>query len=230
MSSPQPFQRVNRESTAGLITRQLREAIMLGRLEPGTQLSEATLAAEFGVSRGPLREATQRLVQEGLVRAEPNRGLFVKELDEHEIRDLYAARTAIESAAGRTIIRQHRHDAVLALRAAYESMQTVAEQGALAELSNADLDFHEVLVSSAGSPRLQRMHQTLMVETRMCLTALQGTYRDPEDQVAEHRRIAEAIAAGDSEALVDAIEEHMQEALDRLVPGGRNAGASARVP
>lgn len=227
MSSPQPFKRVNRESTAGLITRQLREAIMYGRLTPGAQLSEALLAAEFGVSRGPLREATQRLVQEGLVRAEPNRGLFVKELDDHEIRDLYAARIAIETAAGRTIIRQRQQQAVLALRTAYETMQEAAERGALDELSDGDLHFHEVLVSSAGSPRLQRMHQTLMVETRMCLTALQGMYREPEDQVAEHRRIAEAIASGDSEALVEAIEDHMQEALDRLVPGGRNATATA---
>jgi DNA-binding GntR family transcriptional regulator len=227
MSSPQPFKRVNRESTAGLITRQLREAIMYGRLSPGAQLSEATLAAEFGVSRGPLREATQRLVQEGLVRAEPNRGLFVKELDEHEIRDLYAARIAIETAAGRTIIRQSQHAAVAELRAAYEAMQRAAEEGTLAQLSDADLHFHEVLVGGAGSARLQRMHQTLMVETRMCLTALQGTYRDPEDQVAEHRRIAEAIASGDSESLVEAIEEHMQEALDRLVPGSRSAGTTS---
>ncbi|TLP97445.1 GntR family transcriptional regulator [Nesterenkonia salmonea] len=226
MSSPQPFKRVNRESTAGLITRQLREAIMFGRLGPGTQLSEATLAAEFGVSRGPLREATQRLVQEGLVRAEPHRGLFVKELDAHEVRDLYAARTAIETAAGRTIIRQRQQRAVLALRSAYEAMQSAAESGALDDLSDADLHFHEVLVSSAGSPRLQRMHQTLMVETRMCLTALQGTYRDPEDQVAEHRRITEAIASGDSDAFAGAIEEHMQEALDRLIPGGRSADAA----
>lgn len=229
MSSPQSFKRVNRESTAGLITRQLREAIMYGRLSPGAQLSEANLAAEFGVSRGPLREATQRLVQEGLVRAEPNRGLFVKELDEHEIRDLYAARIAIETAAGRTIIRQHRQTAIAQLRDAYQTMQQAAEDGTLDRLSDADLHFHEVLVDSAGSARLQRMHQTLMVETRMCLTALQGTYRDPEDQVAEHRRIAEAIAAGDSAGLVDAIEEHMQEALDRLVPGTRSAGASAKV-
>lgn len=226
MSSSQQFKRVNRESTAGLITRQLREAIMYGRLSPGAQLSEATLAAEFGVSRGPLREATQRLVQEGLVRAEPNRGLFVKELDDHGIRDLYAARIAIETAAGRTIIRQHRQEAVQALRAAYQTMQSAAEKGVLSELSDADLHFHEVLVSSAGSPRLQRMHQTLMVETRMCLTALQGTYRDPEDQVAEHRRIAEAIASGDAEALAEAVEEHMQEALDRLV---NITDAAARV-
>lgn len=220
MPKPQTFHRVNRESTASLITRQLREGIMHGSLPAGAQLSEATLANEFGVSRGPLREAMQRLVQEGLVHSEPNRGLFVKELDAAGIRDLYVARTAIETAAARILVREGSAESVAELREAYQVMQRAAKDGDLSRLSDADFTFHETLVSCSGSPRLQRMHETLMVETRMCLTALQGTYRDPEDQVAEHTRIAEAIAAGDDTALIREIEEHMEEALDRLVRTG----------
>lgn len=230
MSSAQPFSRVNRESTAGLITRQLREGIMYGSLTPGSQLSESALAQQFGVSRGPLREAMQRLVQEGLVRSEPNRGLFVKTLDAEGIRDLYVARIAVETAAGRQIIKNKDADAVAQLRVTYEQMQQAAERGSLTELSDADLEFHALLVSASGSPRLQQMHQTLMVETRMCLTALQGTYRDPEDQVAEHRSIAEAIAAGDSHALVEAVETHMHEALDRLISHESHSSPAARTP
>lgn len=216
MSTAGQFKRVNRESTAGIITRQLREGIMYGSLTPGTQLSEAALAQQFGVSRGPLREAMQRLVQEGLLHSEPNRGLFVIDLDEEGLHDLYAARAAIETAAGRQIIKRNDQEAVARLRGAYDQMQAAAEAEDLAALSDADLKFHTVLVAGSGSRRLQRMHETLMVETRMCLTALQGTYQDPEDQVAEHRRIGEAIAAGDAEELVEAVEAHIQEALDRL--------------
>lgn len=57
------------ESTASLIAERLREAILLGELPPGAQLGEADVAERFGVSRGPLREAMQRLVQEGCRRA-----------------------------------------------------------------------------------------------------------------------------------------------------------------
>ncbi|GAA1807602.1 GntR family transcriptional regulator [Nesterenkonia flava] len=220
MTATPTFQQVRRESTASLITRQLREGIMYGHLAPGSQLSEAALASSFGVSRGPLREAMQRLVQEGLVLASPNRGLFVKELDQEEIRDLYSARTVLESAAGRLIIREQGPvPAVVALREAYDAMQTAAEAGDLTALSDADFHFHEVLVAGAGSPRLRRMHDTLMVETRMCLTALQDTYRDPEEQVQEHKDIAEAIAEGDESRMMSAIEEHMNEALTRLISG-----------
>lgn len=219
-SMPDPtFQRVNRESTATLITRQLREGIMYGSLPPGTQLSEASLAQEFGVSRGPLREAMQRLVQEGLVRSELNRGLFVKELGEEEIRDLYVARTAIETAAARILSREGSAESVERLRGASRQMQQAAEKGDLPALSDADFAFHELLVECSGSARLHRMHQTLIVETRMCLTALEDTYFDPEDQVREHSAIAEAIAAGDEAAVVAEIEAHMQEALDRLIRG-----------
>lgn len=222
MSTAGQFKRVNRESTAGIITRQLREGIMYGHLPAGTQLSEASLAQEFGVSRGPLREAMQRLVQEGLVRSELNRGLFVKELDETEIRDLYLTRTAIETAAARAVAHgESAGEGAARLRARAAAMAAAAASGDLQALADADFAFHEELVSLAGSPRLHRVHETLMVETRMCMTALQGTYFDPEDQVAEHSRIVEAIASGDDAGLVREIEEHMQEALDRLVRASR---------
>ena len=71
---------VDRESTPSIIARKLRNAISHGDLAPGTQLAEAELARELGVSRGPLREAMQRLTQEGLLLSIRNRGLFVIEL------------------------------------------------------------------------------------------------------------------------------------------------------
>jgi DNA-binding GntR family transcriptional regulator len=65
---------VSRESTAAVIARQLRDAIMTGALPPGTQLGETELASRFQVSRGPLREAMQHLVSEGLLRSEQPAG------------------------------------------------------------------------------------------------------------------------------------------------------------
>ncbi|MGH3966570.1 MAG: GntR family transcriptional regulator, partial [Mycobacterium sp.] len=74
VSEPAAFAPLHRQSTAELIADRLREAIMRGQLAPGQQLGEASLAAQFAVSRGPLREAMQRLVAEGLLRSERHRG------------------------------------------------------------------------------------------------------------------------------------------------------------
>lgn len=218
------FEPVHRESTAALIARQLREAIMYGHLAPGDQLSEAELSAQFGVSRGPLREAMQRLVQEGLLRSERNRGLFVKVLGPDDIRDIYAARSAIEIAAASMILRASDPAIITALRSACDEMAQAAQHDDRVGLSDADLRFHEVLVTHSRSPRLMRMHETLLVETRMCMTALQDKYRLPSDVVREHAAIVDAIEMQDEPLVWSRIDEHMRDALTRLLPPDGGTG------
>ena len=210
------FTPVRRDSTPALIAGQLREAVKDGRLAPGAQLSESQLSAQFGVSRGPLREAMQRLVQEGLLHSERNRGLFVKVLDAQDIEDVYLARSAVERAAAVLLARHRVTSDHTELRAACEQMARAARRQDKVGMSNADLQFHEVLVAQAASPRLIRMHQTLIVETRMCMAALQDTYRLPDDLVQEHLLILDALEAGDEALVLRRIEEHMQDALTRL--------------
>jgi len=211
------LRRVTRQSTPSLIAEQLREAIMHGVLAPGSQLGEVELAARFGVSRGPLREAMQRLVQEGLLRSEHNRGLFVIALAPDDVRDVYTARAAVERAAVALILRGNRSAAATHLEAVHADMIAAAELNDRAALSDADLRFHEALVGLSGSPRLTRMHGTLLVETRMCLTALQSTDR-PVDAVQEHGELVEAVRAGDKRRLIRLIDAHMDDALRRLIP------------
>lgn len=220
---------VARRSTVEIVSDELRSAIQYGSLEPGAQLGEAELAGRLGVSRGPLREAMQRLVQEGLLRSEPHRGLFVIELDESDMSDVYTARLAIERAACQLIMRHNREAAAVALTAALRDMTKVARHRDRVAMSDADQAFHEVLVRCSGSPRLARMAETLLVETRMCLRALQEHYPEPADLVEEHRALVDAIAANDEPLLLRLIEEHMTDSVGRLAPGdnpGPDAAAS----
>lgn len=207
---------VLRRSTVEIVSDELRSAILYGSLLPGAQLAEAELAARLGVSRGPLREAMQRLVQEGLLRSEPHRGLFVITLDEHDVRDVYTTRLAIERAACELIMRENRDTASAALTVALQDLVKAARRRDRVAMSDADHAFHQVLVRSSGSPRLARMAETLLVETRMCLNALQRHYPEPADLVEEHRALVEAIVAGDEDRLLRLIEEHMTESIDRL--------------
>jgi DNA-binding GntR family transcriptional regulator len=207
---------VDRESTPSIIARKLREAIAHGELAPGTQLGEAELARELGVSRGPLREAMQRLTQEGLLISIRNRGLFVIELTDDDVYDIYLARTAVERAAAAEIFRRDPVDAGTRLSLIIKRMARASDRQDGAKIGAADLEFHETLVQMAESPRLSRMHHTLLTETRMCVTALQETYPSPDDRVPEHNEIADAFKAGDAELVDRLLIEHMRDAVVRL--------------
>ncbi|MEQ0561757.1 GntR family transcriptional regulator [Amycolatopsis sp. NEAU-NG30] len=211
---------VSRESTAAVIARQLRDAIMTGALPPGTQLGETELASRFQVSRGPLREAMQHLVSEGLLRSERHRGLFVIDLGPGDVYDIYAARSAIERAAMLRALRGGDRDRIAdLLEHTVAEMATAAVEDDPTALSTADLRFHEVLINASGSKRLVRMARTLLIETRMCLTALQGTYQRVEERVEEHTKLIQALRAGDEETALALLEAHMEDAVQRLAPG-----------
>lgn len=210
------FEPVVRESTPSIIAGKLRTAIALGQIAPGAQLAEAELAKELGVSRGPLREAMQRLTQEGLLISIRNRGLFVITMTREEVRDMYVARTAVERAAAELIIQNDRKTIATRLHRVAKAMNKAAEKGDLDGITEADMEYHATLVAAAESPRLSRMHNTLLTETRMCLTALEKKYVDPHARVAEHQAITEAIDAGDTQLVNKLLIRHMEDALERL--------------
>jgi DNA-binding GntR family transcriptional regulator len=201
------------QSTPSIIADKLRHAIGHGELKPGAQLSEADLARKFGVSRGPLREGMQRLTQEGLLVSIRNRGLFVIQMTPDDVRDMYLAREAIERAAAHKILDGDRTGAGDELLQFVEQM---AGAPSPAEVSELDIRFHERLVQLACSPRLSRMHQTFITETRLCIHALDETYAASEVRGEEHRALADAIRSGDRELTDELLIAHMDDAIDRL--------------
>lgn len=208
--------RLPRATFASMVTERLRDSIVNGALAPGTQLSEVELAHSFGVSRGPVREAVQRLVQEGLLRSESHRGVFVPVLTDEDVADVYLAREALESAAVRysiaTSTSETTHEA---LDACVTAMETAAAAGDWTAVGRFDLDFHTALVASTGSQRLQRMFIAVISETRLCLGALTGAEARHE-LVAEHRKICDWIRAGDTEQALAALVRHFDDAVVAL--------------
>jgi len=212
---------VARQSTAELIADQLRSAIMHGTLAPGTQLGESELAARFAVSRGPLREAMQRLVQEGLLRGERHRGLFVIDLSASDVRDIYLARLAVERTACQLVMAGNRGEAVARLSEALSMLVAAAASGDRNAMRGADQALHQTLVDCSGNTRLVRTARTLLVETRMCLAARQQRPPEPSELVAEHQALVDAISDGDEPRLMSLVESHMLDSVARLVPPPR---------
>jgi DNA-binding GntR family transcriptional regulator len=213
------------ESTPSIIADKLRQAIGHGQLKPGSQLGEAELARRFGVSRGPLREGMQRLTQEGLLVSIRNRGLFVREMTPDDVRDMYLAREAIERAAARKILDA---DYVAVGDTLLRIVEQMAAAATPAEVSELDISFHERLVQLARSPRLSRMHQTFITETRMCIHLLDATYAGAEVRGEEHRALATAIRSGDRELTDRLLIAHMDDAIVRLTTKPVIDGAAGR--
>ena len=204
-----PIAPVVQESTPSLIANRVREAIAEGPIAPGAQLGEAELARELGVSRGPLREGLQRLTAEGLLVSIRNRGLFVVDVTAERVADVYVARQAIERAAAEQV---HLRDP----RAAGEELMAIVETTAAPD-SHADIVFHERLVALADSPRLRRMHNTLLIETRICIRALDVSYSDGDVRFAEHRAIARSFLDRDPRLTDKLLVSHLQDAVNRRI-------------
>ena len=202
-----------KQSMPAMLAERLRAAIAEGRLRPGQQLFEQDLAAEFDVSRGPLREAVQRLTQEELLVNIRNRGLFVTTLSAGDVDDICRTRAAIERAAGLEIIRSNTHAAAGdSLDAIVDRMAEAIARHDDAEVAEIDIEFHEQLVALAHSPRLSRAHRTLVVETRMCLSLLEGTEYATRDRITDHHTLADAIRRAEGSTFGRLITLHMETA------------------
>jgi DNA-binding GntR family transcriptional regulator len=229
MSMGDVLEPLRRDSTPERIATQLRSGIVTGRLPPGQALREVEIARQLGVSRGPVREAFQRLIQEGLLEAHPARGVFVLQLTAGDIADLYLARGAVETTAAQLLARPGTARPIDELSAALSELEAapVDDWNKLADL---DLRLHEALVRSAGSKRLARMFDTLAAETRLCMVALEPFYPEPADLVTEHAEIVQAIQRRDAAAATQLLERHMADSVRRLVGRSGPAGDAGPSP
>jgi DNA-binding GntR family transcriptional regulator len=223
MSETPVIDPVRRDTLGAIVTDRLRELVIHGRFEPGTQLSEVDLAARFGVSRGPIREALQHLLQEGLLRRDPRRGISVPVVSDEDVADLYFARETIEAAALRVVMQGD----VAALAAGLREMVRGMEAGAAAQdwarVADLDMSFHASVVAAAGSPRLSRIYAGIIDETRACF-AMTARYPGREDLVAEHEELADLLERRDVPAALAALDAHFATSIRTLARHRRVAG------
>lgn len=215
MSAVPQLNAIENRPTSMMIADQIRERIVDGSFRPGSQINEAQVAVQLNVSRGPVREAMQRLVQEGLLVGHRNRGVFVRELTAEDVAEIYSAREVIECAAAAKIIampHDERSRAVAALDAVVDRMPAAIAAGEWLRVARTDVDFHTQLVLSAGNARLHRAYATLATESLMCMANIEQAYPDTTVIVEEHRRIAWVIDAGDPDRAFDALHRHLSTA------------------
>lgn len=210
--------RIERQSTHKQVAAALREAILSGTILPGTRLREIPLSTELGVSRNTVREASRVLAAEGLVRYEMNHGVWVIELSDADIEELYQARGVLETAgATRLVAGGATALSVLArLRELLARIEVgVASRDVDAVLKD-DHAFHAVLVSATGNKRLCQWHATVQQELRLALTLAEHNADALGRSGDDHRQLLDALASGDLERAQPAVLAHLAAGATEL--------------
>ena len=223
---------ISRTTLSGQVTERLRDGILAGLYRQGEQLNEAELARRFGVSRGPLREAMQRLIQDGLLENRPHRGVFVPKLTDEDLADIFIAREAIETAALRLVMAAGDSVSVSRrLTIEVDRLVDALRRDDWNDVVDHEMRFHTELVDSANSRRLSRMYSALIAETRLCLHLPVSGFTERKYFVEEHVALVERLAAEDATGAQRAIRKHLHKPPKSLARRRRDrTGAPAAQP
>jgi DNA-binding GntR family transcriptional regulator len=224
---------LERKSTSDRISDELRQMIIEGTLVPGEQLGEARIAEQLGVSRAPVREALQQLVQQKLLVAARNKGVTVVTFSASDIWEIYDARCAIESHAAVRIIEGGpgaRARAADALRTVLDRLRSAVKRGDHRQISAADLDFHMTLVAAAGNSRLVDAYAILHAQSLTCINRLELALPSGDEVIEDHEVLVDAVASGDRDANVKAISDHLSVAASRLTAQPARGAGNTRRP
>jgi GntR family transcriptional regulator, rspAB operon transcriptional repressor len=204
------------ESRATAVARDLREAIVEGRLQPNERIKQDAVAKRLGVSRLPVREALRELASEGLVTLERDVGARVTSLDPRELVEVYLLREAIEPM----MVAQAAHritDAELA--AAWETnsaSEPFAETGDTIPYLVHDREFHWALLEAARLPRAMAVVQSLWRTGERYRVIVSMIPHRLELSVVEHRLILEALERRSPDDVGELYRVHIRRTRETL--------------
>jgi DNA-binding GntR family transcriptional regulator len=201
-------------NTVELIATALRADILRGKLKSKQPLRQDEIAATFGVSKIPVREALVQLKAEGLATFLPNRGAVVSELSPAEVDEIYLMRLALETAV---LQRALPHLTIADLARAEGLLQAMDQEQDVARWGELNWEFHATLYQAARLPRLMSWLETLHTNVaRYLVLYLAGLdYQAISQQ--EHRAILAACRQGDLQAATTHLEQHLRSAAEQLV-------------
>lgn len=201
----------------------LRQKIIKGQIAPGTVLSERELAAEFNMSKTPVKAALERLEEQGFLTISPQRGAILRELSPREINEHYELRIALESyVASKISGRLSEWEKEALEKNLQEQRHHTAIEPSWTEWSHSDYEFHNLLCEALGNHEITRIMDHHRGRLYWLVTSI--AHRDPSVprvSVAEHEAIFAAISEGDTQRAVDAVITHLENGRRFLLLGGQ---------
>jgi DNA-binding GntR family transcriptional regulator len=215
---------IRRESTVSRQTEGiLREMVLNGTLAPGQRLNEVAIADSIGVSRGPLREAIQKLAGEGLLQLQSHRGAFVRKYEPQEIIEIYEMRIALELYAVRLVIARATDEDLAALESVIEEKTApnpAAEVEAAPKASGpyvSELDFHQRMVGLAGNAAISAACLEANHRLYLALTHTERSGTRKRHAGSEHLDVLAALRSRDTAAATKLLEAHLEASLQNTL-------------
>jgi DNA-binding GntR family transcriptional regulator len=198
---------------------QLKDLLLSGEAAGEPFLSERRLALRLGMSNTPVRSAIERLESEGIIAISAQRGIVLREPTDREIADHYEIRELIEPYVVRRLAGRLSAEQMAALRENTDGYAAAVESGDIRRTIRVDGEFHLLLCGFLGNADITR--SLMQLRARIYRVILRAAGLMPgrlSVSVQEHRRIVEALAAGDGQAAAAAMTEHMRRGRDLLLP------------
>ncbi|MFE4372280.1 GntR family transcriptional regulator [Streptomyces sp. NPDC056835] len=196
----------------------IKHGILTGGLSPGQPLVETELAAQFGVSKTPVREALKTLAGTGLVVMSQFKGVTVRTVDAAMAHQVYDVRLLLEPEALRRSLTRR-----ASLEPAREALVKADEAADRAERSLANREFHRALYLPCGNPLLARMLDEVRDQAALVSTVAWAAVPSWEQEAGEHREILRLALAGDADGAARALHDHIASFVQRAFPEGDHA-------
>jgi DNA-binding GntR family transcriptional regulator len=200
--------RSGRYSSGPEVLTELRRVIASGEVPPGSPIPLDDVAAFFGVSLIPVREALKTLLGEGLLEHQPRLGYTVTALSQAELDELYVVRGALEAAALEAAVRQSTpadHARAAAVHAALDEAVAARDPAAFQRASR---DFHEALLAPSRMPRLLHMLDIAWNVTEPVQTMMRVSPQEREEMASDHEEMLAAFQARDAGRLKAVAQTH----------------------
>lgn len=205
--------------------RQVRTDIIFGTLLPGTKLKLDRLRTDYGASVGTLRELLSRLVSEGLVVAEGQRGFEVAPVSEENLREIAALRLLLESHALKQSFRAGDMDWEGRVVSAYHKLSAIEKKLVSKDRTDPetwkryDFEFHHALISACGSNALLETHAPVY-DKYLRYQMIAGIFRG-EIAAHEHKTLHDCALARDSKTACDVLVTHIEACVDFTLENGK---------
>jgi DNA-binding GntR family transcriptional regulator len=212
--------RLDRSSSAERAADVLRRSITEGALRPGAQLSEVELTEVLEVSRNTLREAFRLLTHEGLLVYKLHRGVFVPELDEHDVVDLYRVRRVLEVDVVRGLAARDPElpsSRLEPLRDDVETARVAALAGRWAAVGTANMRFHRNLIGLADSVRMNDITGRLLAELRLLFHVMSTPRELHEPYIARNDALLRLLDARDYDQAARELDQYLLDSEQGLL-------------